>query len=253
MNNTEFYNLFSFNIYFRSANYVTDNSKNLGAPFNFVALMLKGMVKLKTRNQVIEIKEGEVFFIPKNQLYDSHWFVDKNGEIEFLSLGASNLPISSTTHYLIQKINCTDNQKEILYKFLDDRTVSCKTVGLFYEFLGNVFPFMERNISHNELTLEKALDYMYQNNSFKTKNIADYLNVSEATIYNIFSKNLGKTPLEMKQMISCEKAVNLLTTTNLSVEQISGYLGFSSSSYFRKILKKHTNKTPLQVRKEALM
>ena len=55
----------------------------------------------------------------------------------------------------------------------------------------------------------------------------------------------------MKQEILCEKAVQLLTTTDLSVEEISNRLLFSSSSYFRKIFKKYTGKTPRQIRKDS--
>jgi transcriptional regulator GlxA family with amidase domain len=44
----------------------------------------------------------------------------------------------------------------------------------------------------------------------------------------------------------------MLTTTNKSVQEISDILGFSSTSYFRKILKLYTDKTPLKIRKEAV-
>ena len=47
-------------------------------------------------------------------------------------------------------------------------------------------------------------------------------------------------------------AVNLLSTTNRPVQQISDAAGFSSTSYFRKLLRKYTGKTPLQIRKESL-
>ena len=112
---------------------------------------------------------------------------------------------------------------------------------------------MERKITHNELLIEKALDFMYLNINYQVRDIASYCNVSEATLYNVFSQNLNKSPNEMKQQIMCEKATEYLTITSLSVEEISSKLQFSSSSYFRKIFKKHTGKTPLQIRKEAFM
>ena len=46
-----------------------------------------------------------------------------------------------------------------------------------------------------------------------------------------------------------EKAKQLLMTTNISVEEISRMLNFSSASYFRKILKKYSGKTPKEIRK----
>lgn len=253
MNNTEFSNLFSFNIYRQSKSYITDNSKNAGAPKNFIGYMLKGSLKLKSRESVIGIHEDDVFFIPKNQLYQSHWFLNSDGKIEFLSLGADNLPLPESIKFTLQKINCNNEDKDILKEFLKDSSTNCKTVSLFYNFLDRVTTIMERKITHNELIIEKALDFMYSNNDYQIKDIARYCDVSEATIYNIFSKNLHKTPNEIKQQILCEKAVKLLATTTLSVEEISSELQFSSSSYFRKTLKKHTNKTPLQIRKDAFL
>ena len=46
-------------------------------------------------------------------------------------------------------------------------------------------------------------------------------------------------------------AGNLLTTTDASVQEISDRLGFSSGSYFRKVLRSYTGKTPGQIRKHA--
>ncbi|MBE6762725.1 MAG: AraC family transcriptional regulator, partial [Ruminococcaceae bacterium] len=63
--------------------------------------------------------------------------------------------------------------------------------------------------------------------------------------------HLDKTPNQFRNEILCEKAISLLTTTNKSVQEISDTLNFSSTSYFRKILKAHTGKTPLEIRKKS--
>ena len=59
------------------------------------------------------------------------------------------------------------------------------------------------------------------------------------------------TPHALRQKILVEKAVELLTTTDIPIEEVSDRLGFSSSSYFRKILFAQTGKTPSAIRKEA--
>lgn len=251
MNNAEFYKNFVFVIYKFHKYNCTDNATNDGAPSNFVAMMLKGSAVIKTKSSALEIKEGDIFFIPKNLLYHSYWYGDENDEIEFLSLSAQNLPLKENLHFTLQKLDCTSHAKDLLNRFFDDLTVNCKTVGLFYSFLGEVVPNMQRDPTHHELILEKALHYIYSNPSAQAADIAESCNISEPTLYNIFKKSLNKTPNDVKQQVLCEKAVALLTTTSLSVEEISTELQFSSSSYFRKILKKHTNKTPSTIRKET--
>ncbi len=251
MNNAEFYKNFVFALYkFQNYNY-TDNSKNQGSPSNFVAMMLKGSAILKTKNTSLEIKEGDIFFLPKNLLYQSYWYGDKNGDIEFLSLSAQNLPLKDNLRLTLQKIDCDTDTASILNGFFDDLSVNCKTVGLYYSFLGKVMPNMQRDPTHHELILEKALHYIYSNPSAQASDIATSCNISEPTLYNIFKKNLNKTPNDVKQQVLCEKAVHLLSTTSLSIEEISSQLQFSSSSYFRKILKRHTGKSPSTIRKEA--
>ena len=250
MNNAEFYKNFVFAVYkFHKYNY-TDNASNDGAPSNFIAMMIKGNAVIKTKSFSLEIKEGDIVFIPKNLLYHSYWYGDENDDIEFLSLSAQNLPIKDNQRFTLQKIDCTSSTRELLNQFFDDLTVNCKTVGLFYSFLGEVIPNMKRDPSHYEPVLEKALHYIHSNPDAQAADIAAFCNISEPTLYNIFKKNLNKTPNDAKQQILCEKAITLLTTTSLSIEDISAELGFSSSSYFRKVLKKHTKKTPSMIRKE---
>jgi len=104
-----------------------------------------------------------------------------------------------------------------------------------------------------ELAVHKATACMRQDPYAQIDQVARQVGISQSTLYSAFKKQLGITPNTMRQKILCEKARELLTTTSLSVEEVSSQLGFSSSSYFRKILQKHTGKTPLAIRKENLL
>lgn len=46
-----------------------------------------------------------------------------------------------------------------------------------------------------------------------------------------------------------QHAIELLIHTEMSIEEISRTIGFSSSNYFRKIFYKLTKKTPKELRK----
>jgi AraC-like DNA-binding protein len=81
--------------------------------------------------------------------------------------------------------------------------------------------------------------------------VADHCGISESGLYALFKKQLGKTPNDIRAEALCQKAIGLLTTTNKSVQEISDMVGFSSTSYFRKVLRKYTGKTPLGIRKDA--
>ena len=68
-------------------------------------------------------------------------------------------------------------------------------------------------------------------------------------MYEIFKKATGITPNDYKQKVLCDEGIELLLTTNKKVEEIASLTNFSSSSYFRKVLKKHTGSTPREIRK----
>lgn len=251
MNNTQFLNSFYFQKYQRHKFHSTDHYKTNGSPGHFLARMIKGSAKLKFRNKTISISEGDIFYIPKGLKYQSFWYGNADDEILFDSLRFQHFPVPDSCNYCLQKIHCSPEARALLLRIAEEMSVNCTTVGMLYLFLGKVLDSMEQKIVHHIDIAETALEYMHNHTNFLISHVAEHCKVSESTLYGIFKKAYGKTPIEKKQEILCEQATELLITTDLSVEEISARLGFSSSSYFRKIFRKHTGKAPLQVRKNT--
>lgn len=249
MNNAQFLNSFHFCRRQRYKYFITDHFKTNGSPGHHIGRMLKGSAKLKSRNKTITVSEGDVFYIPNGLKYQSFWYGDENDEILFDTLRFYHFPILDSYKFSLQKIDCSPSALSLLQEITDDMTVNCNTVGKLYLFWGEISSHMEQEGRHHIDIAEIALDYMHNHTDFLISDVADHCKVSESTLYGIFKKAYNTTPIEKKQEIFCERASELLITTDLSVEEISATLGFSSSSYFRKIFKKHTGKTPMQVRK----
>lgn len=213
--------------------------------------MIHGTATLKSKSSSISICEGDIFFIPKGLKYQSFWYGDDKERITFDSFGFEYFPIPNTSGFMLQKIECTDDAASILVSMSGDIPTSCTSVGNLYTFLGLVLNSMKREIVHYKDITELAMEYMRTHTHFQMTDVAKHCGVSRTSLYEILKKAYQKTPIEIKQEILCEKAVELLTTTDFSVEEISARLNFSSSSYFRKILKKHTGKSPLEMRKDS--
>jgi AraC family cel operon transcriptional repressor len=64
-------------------------------------------------------------------------------------------------------------------------------------------------------------------------------------------KYLNKTPSQLVNDIRLEHAAKLLTTTNISIIDISGDCGFESLSYFYHRFKEHYGLTPLEFRRKG--
>ena len=86
---------------------------------------------------------------------------------------------------------------------------------------------------------------------FLARTIASACRVSQSTLYAAFRTQRGVTPVHARQRQLVERAVTLLHTTDLPVEQISAQLGFSSPAYFRRVLRMVLGQTPREIRRRA--
>lgn len=214
---------------------------------NYLALMLKGNAKIVYGRTVLEIAEGDIFFIPKNLGYESFWYGD---QIEWISLGFSDFPESNYKKYILQKIVCDDQTKKLFFDIRLNEPISSHNLGTFYTLLSLILPKMKTEEKSPVIILvNEAKRQMTLHSDLEIPKIARLCGVSESTLYSAFKKVLNITPNEVRLEILAEKAVLLLTTTDKSVEEISSNLGFSSASYFRKILNKTIGKTPREIRK----
>lgn len=248
MNNQQFFNSFSFVKY--TYNKDRHNSACRGAAANFIGYLIKGTAKLVTKNDEVHIRAGEIVFIPKGCQYHSYWYIDEKKELEWYSLAFDVFSQPDNGKYLLQRVEPSTEGMELLHRITQNLVVNNTTLGYLYGFLGDIIPLMQRNDNPNVLLIEKAIGYMNENINLKISEIAQLCDVSESGLYGVFKKNLGMTPNQMRQKLICDRAIELLSTTDLSVEEISSELSFSSSSYFRKTLYKYTGQTPLKIRKE---
>lgn len=226
----------------------TDNRENKLHP-HYLALLLKGTAKLVTKNETVELIEGDVFYIPLGCSYESYWYGE---EIEWISLAFSYFPETQHTDYKIQKIECSDNVKEIITSIPLNQPVTSGALGLFFNALSLLIPNMQtEKKNRNDALFRNARYQLTLHTNWDIPKIAKECGVSESTLYTAFKTVCGKTPNGIRQEILTQKAILMLTTTDKSVEEISGELGFSSTAYFRKILAKTIGKTPREIRKNS--
>ena len=98
-------------------------------------------------------------------------------------------------------------------------------------------------------------------NSYIDENLGSYLtvqeisvhtNISKSVLYNLFHENYKTTVKDYINDKRVKKAEQLLLSTDLSIVNISQMTGFSGVSYFGKIFKEKTGKSPLKYRKESI-
>lgn len=248
MNEQNFFKYFHFNEFSYTKLTHVDNSA--GAPHHYIAYMKEGSGLLISPQRRLSVSAGELFFIPKGYRYHSYWQPARAARFD--SLGFDLFPSASGCHYTLQKLPFDDAAFQVFQPLSQDKTVSAASIGSLYTLLSMLMPNMETAaVEEKNAFTELALQQIHNNPSAGIPQIAAACGVSEATLYNTFRRVLNKTPNTVRQEILCQKAAQLLITTSLSVEEVSRECGFSSASYFRKVLFHITGKTPRQLRAEA--
>ncbi|MBR2352952.1 MAG: helix-turn-helix transcriptional regulator [Clostridia bacterium] len=243
------YNPFTFRLLSFVTSKATDNSR--GTDCHFFGKLRKGSGTLTTLSgEVLHLSAGDIFYIPIGLRYCSDWRTDHDGFLEWESYAFFSFPPSVDKQYSLQKILPTKEITEYLNTIAYGDSTSAKSIGFFYLFMSEALSLMtEKNPDLAKATVEKAKKYISRHPDFKVSELARHCNMSESGLFSLF-KNQGLTPIELKHRILVEKAVTLLCSTDLSVEQISDRLGFSDPGYFRKIFRRYTDKTPMEVRRE---
>lgn len=247
MLDTQFFKSFRFNLFQSKRSYSLHIAN---CPLNFFRRIRFGKVRIITDREDLLLEEGDFFFIPKGLKYRVFWTAE-NSKIEFTSFGFTFFPLAKGADFRPQKLDCTPEEAALFYEMEQDFTVNPTSVGNLYRFLGQVLPKMAASAGgKSDRLLDAALTYMQTNRNYTMADVARHCGMSECNLFIKFRKTLGKTPVEIRHEILSEEAIKLLATTDFSVEKISEQLGFSSTSYFRKVLKSVTGKSPTQIRKE---
>ncbi len=253
MQSSQMLNQFSFEHHCFSR--FSRRSNHGGILMNYITYILHGQCRIEAKGKTLYAMEEDVFFVPKDLPYDILWEGDsEDGKIEFLSFGFFHLHSTEPFDYGLQLINCPDSLKERIMSIpTATQQITCKTLSLFYDVVADLLPCMVRPENKDAQVVEKAREYIYAHYNCTISDVAEHCYVSEPYLYKIFNRHLHTSPNRFKGKILCEKGIELLTTTDKTIEEISAILGLSSGSYFRKILLRYTNKTPKEIRKAGFL
>lgn len=239
-----------FRLEFENYNY-TDN--RAGCTTNYIAEMLCGRARLVTDTQTADLEAGDFFFIPRGCNYRSYWYGEP--KIEFFSFGADNIPLPDGVTIPMQRIDVRDERTLERLRALASsigvgKRADSGDIALFYRLFDELFALMSTECDTGAGRLvDKAEKIMRGDPTLSVPQIASRCGVSESTLYAAFSANSDETPALMRQRLLVEKAELLLVTTNIPIERICDMLGYSSASYFRKMVHKYLGASPREVRR----
>lgn len=231
------------------------NDAGGGNPCHYFGYMQSGSGRLVTKDTTVTVTAGDVFFIPKHLSYHSYWHVGTEVTV-FSSLGFAHFPEAERRHYPLQILPgpYPADLIETILKLDAGAPVTSAMVGDFYRLVAALLPCMVTvSGTERDRLAEQAVAWFRQHPHGTAAEAAAHCGISESGLYVLFRQVFHQTPVTVKQQLLLQQATELLTTTDLPIEEISRRLGFSSASYFRKILRRHTGQTPRELRRTSLL
>lgn len=242
--------IFDKSIYFNQCTCFTGHHTDSmsGAVYNYLALMHKGFGRFIGEGYDVEFGPGDMYFVPIGYRYHSYWRGE--GEIVWDSFAFRWFPTDQ--RYPVQRLEPDAEQLAVYKKLAELHRVDCSTIGMFYSLLGSLLSKMKpcKETEHS-IIADRAKEIMRSSPSLPISEVARRLGVSESGLYAEF-RRLGTTPVSERLKQMCDHAVELLVTTDLTVEEISERCGFGSATYFYRVLKRLTGKTTRELRRTRM-
>ena len=219
-----------------------------------------------------EVGAGQIHFIRKG---NNHRIVVSNDEnLRYICIGIQYDENQESVKYLHQALR--DRQDVVLndtgtikglseYLIREFYSQDDKTDDMINSYIYQITVTLARIMSGNIITHEnnkgeKSASYaMYLILRFldreylqirNVSEIAEKLSYSEYYLSHLFKKKMGITIKEYLTNKKIAYAIQLLETSEMSVEKISDSLGFSSAHSFRRMFKKYTGSSPSEYKEK---
>ncbi|SER69368.1 AraC-type DNA-binding protein [Gracilibacillus ureilyticus] len=107
-----------------------------------------------------------------------------------------------------------------------------------------------RELQDADYYVSKIINYLHENydGHIKTADLSELVHLHPNYLHKIFRNTMNCTIIEYLTKIRMDKAKMLLNKTDMSVTEITEFVGITSSQYFSKIFKKATGLTPMKYR-----
>ena len=237
-------------------NYQHQNIYSAGPDRHFkhpcIAYIKSGYAQFLYKGKTLYAYEGDLVYIAQGTKYTSIWYGSPD-----ISWNTIIFDFKSQYDFCEYEFQVLKNYPaELVDKMYDSYNDSYMlSISYFYQLLNDIHKKLKSIPEHiSNTTIAPAIDYIENNYSqnISISTLARLCKCSESGLFKIFKSSTGVTPVAYKHNTMIQHALELLSNTDLSIEEVSSKVGFSSSDYFRKVFFKLTGKRPKDLKKSNL-
>lgn len=237
-----------------------------------ITYVISGSAEFYCNDKCVKVKEGQIHFIGSGNVH--RIVVSQDSNLRYICIGiqlnreeecVENFlkTVQNSPHLVMEDNGIVKGLSEYLIRefYSWDEMSNTMINSYIYQILMTLSRIISGNvISYKKKDSEKSASYaMYQllryldREYMQIKNvgsIADMLSYSEYYLSHLFKRKMGITIKEYLTQKKVVHAMELLTTTEMSVEKIADSLGFSTAHSFRRVFKQCTGLSPSEYKEK---
>ncbi len=221
----------------------------------------KGSGTLKLGNELIPIPPMTAIFLPANRpheyypnedVWDIHWIAPSGYAIDDV---LSQFGLTEPCIFQLTDISLLEHFFRRMHESLMSDSIfgNFRASGYLYDFLIEFYRITAAKTSTGSpnSVIAKAVDHINSNytSSISLEELCEISGVSKQHLCRLFQSVLNVRPMEYIAKRRIQAAKELLSHSDLSIEDIAEQTGFCSGSYFCKLFRRYEGITPTQFRK----
>lgn len=221
----------------------------------------KGSGTLKLGNENIFIPPMTAIFLPaelpheyypNEDTWDIHWIAPSGYAIDNV---LSQFGLTEPSIFQLSDISLLEHFFRRMHESLMSDSIfgNYRASGYLYDFLIEFYRATSAKAaagSPNSVVI-KAVDYINSNytSAITLEQLCEVTGVSKQHLCRLFQSVLSARPMEYIAKRRIQAAKELLSHTDIPIEEIAEQTGFCSGSYFCKLFRRYEGITPTQFRK----
>lgn len=188
-------------------------------------------------------------YYPDGDIWDIHWVVPAGYAAEDI---LRHFGITEPTVYELGEIKMLEHIFRKMHEAIRADSVfgNYRASGYLYDFLIEFYRVISDGgmMSAPNSALMKAVDHINFNyaSPITMDRLCEVSGVSKQYLCLLFRRHLNSRPMEYIAKRRIQAAKELLTGSDMTVEEIAAETGFCTASYFCKLFKKYEGITPLR-------
>lgn len=214
--------------------------------YSALAFRIKGSGIICYNKNSISINTNDILYLPQNIGYNAEYSDTELIVIHFKTQNSDN----------IAEVFSFENTEKIYKLFLEalniwrnkDIGYKISTLSILYKILATVYKESQKHsLPQNFINAISLINSNYKDTSLSIKQICHDSQISETYFRKLFAEYYKKTPITYINELRIEYARNLISSGK-TIEESAYASGFNDPKYFSRVVKKHLDCTPKELK-----